>query len=151
MSETAIRQQIFTLISGVTNIGKVYDYERWANDWGVFIQMFKTTVGGKDQVRGWEIGRKRAAARYDDNAEETTTHEYLLRGYMGVRDADATEKTFNALIEAVRGRFRFDFTLGGNCESAGPVSVELIETRSFGSVLCHYCELSLPVTELNSN
>lgn len=148
MSEAANRQQIFTELSSVTNIGKVYDYERWAADWATFINLFKTNIGGVDQIRGWEIGRKAAQAQYDSNAEELTTHQFVIRGYMGIKDSDATEKTFNALIEAIRTKFRFSFRLNGACEHAGPVSAELIDTRTFGSVLCHYCELSLPVQEL---
>lgn len=148
MSEAAIRQQIFTDLSSVTNIGKVYDYERWAADWAVFINLFKTRINNVDQIRGWEIGRKAAPATYDSNAEETTNHQFFIKGYMGVKDSDATEKTFNTLIEAVRTKFRFNFKLNGTCELAGPISVDLIDTRTFGSVLCHYAELSLPVQEL---
>lgn len=148
MSEPAIRQRIFIILSGVTDIGKVYSYDRWALDPGVFIQGFKSASGGKHQLRGWDMRRQRGIASYDDNAEETTAHEYLLRGYMS---ADAgSEQVFNALIEAVRTAFRFDFTLGGICESAGPVSAEVIEMRDFGAVVCHYCELRLPVTEVIS-
>lgn len=150
MSETAIRTEISGLLGSVTNIGKVYDYERWAADWATFINLFKANIGGVDQIRGWEIGRKAAQAQYDSNAEELTTHQFVIRGYMGVKDSDATEKTFNTLIEAIRTKFRFNFKLNGTCELAGPVNVDLIDTRTFGSVLCHYCELSLPVQELYS-
>lgn len=148
MSETLIRAEIAGLLGSITNIGKVYDYERWAADWAVFINLFKTRINNVDQIRGWEIGRKAAQAQYDSNAEELTTHQFVIRGYMGVKDSDATEKVFTALIEAVRAKFRFNFRLNNLCEHAGPVSADLVDTRTFGSVLCHYCELSLPVQEL---
>jgi hypothetical protein len=148
MSEALIRQQIYTTLSGVTSIGKVHDYERWAADWDAFIALFKTTVAGAPQIRGWEIGREAVAAVYDDNAEESDTHQFVIRGYLVVKDSAATEKTFNALIEAVRQAFRFDFTLGGLCEMAGPMTARVITTRMFGAVLCHYCELVFPVQEV---
>lgn len=148
MSESAIRTEIYNILSSVPDIGKVYDYDRWAADWPAFINLFKTTIAGKEQIRGFEIVRISALAAYDDNAEETTTHQYRIRGYMSLKDADATEKTFNSLIESIRDKFRFNFALNGKCEFAGPVSVDVIDIRTFGSVLCHYCELSLPVQEL---
>lgn len=151
MSESAIRTKIRGIMLTVADIGVVHDYERFAGgDWGKFIEFFRCTIGGKEQIRGWELCRKAAPARYDSNGEETTTHQFVIRGYRGVRDADATEKDFNVQIEAVREKFRFNFTLDGLCELAGPVSVEAIDVRMFGSVLCHYCELSLPVQELYS-
>ncbi|MBI5075632.1 MAG: hypothetical protein HZB62_10780 [Nitrospirae bacterium] len=151
MSEALIRTQIFTILSGVTDIGKVYDYERWSADWGAFISLFKSTVGSKDQIRGCEIARRAAPGGYDSNAEELIRHQYVIRMYMSLSDADATEKTFNALIEAVKSAFRFNFQLNDTCESAGPVSADIIEPRFFGSVLCHYAELSLPVIEMVTN
>ncbi len=151
MSESAIRAEIFSILSGVTDIGKVYDYDRWSADWGVFITLFKATISGKDQIRGCEITRRAAPGEYDSNAEELVSHQYVIKMYMSLSDADATEKTFNALIEAVKTAFRFNFELNGVCESAGPVSADIIEPRFFGSVLCHYAELSLPVRETVTN
>lgn len=147
MSESAIRTAIFNILNGVANIGKVYDYDRWSADWGTFINLFKDTSG---KICGWEICRKSAKADYDDNAEESTTHLYIMRGYMSLKDSSATEKTFNLLIEAIRNAFRFNFSLNNNCEFAGPVIIEVIDVRSFGSVLCHYSELNLPVREIVS-
>jgi hypothetical protein len=146
MPESTIRQKIYTEISAITDIGMIYDYERWAIDWVTFINLFKNPVSGR--ILGWEIGRKGAPATYDSNAEETTTHQYVIRGFMGLKDADGTEKLFNAKIEDIRDKFRFNFTLDGLCEMAGPLSANIIEPRMFGGVLCHYCELDLPVQEL---
>ena len=148
MSEALIRAEIAGLLGSVTDVGRVYDYERWAADWATFIALFKTRINNVDQIRGWEIGRKAAPAEYNSNNEETTRHQFFIKGYMGVKDSDATGKTFDALIEAIRTKFRFNFRLNGKCEHAGPVSIDLIDTRTFGSVLCHYTELSLPVQEL---
>lgn len=147
MSEAAIRTEIYNILSGIADNGKVYDYERNAVDMSAFINFFKDEHG---RILGWEIGRKAAPARYDDNAEEATTHQFYIRGYMGLQDAAATEKLFNAKVEGIRERFRFNFNLNNACELAGPVSVEVIDVRMFGSVLCHYCELSLPAQEVYS-
>jgi hypothetical protein len=151
MSEANIRTQIYTILSSVTNIGKVYDYERWANDWATFINFFKTTIGGIDQIRGWEISRRSAPEKQVGISSGTgkyeRAHSFVIRGYLGVKDADATEKTFNALIEAIATAFRGNRKLNGTAERHDLIQTDIIEPRMFGSVLCHYAELSLTATE----
>jgi hypothetical protein len=151
MSESAIRTQIFSILSGVSDIGKVYDYERWAADWVQFINLFKTTIDGEDQIRGWEIGRKSAPEKIFTMGLNLRDHAFVIRGYMRVNDASASEKTFNALIEAIADAFRDNFTLNGAAESHDWIQVDTIEFRLFGGVLCHYAELSLIVHEEKNN
>jgi len=151
MPESAIRTAIYNILSAVTNIGKVYDYERWAADWTTFINLFKTTIATVEQIRGWEIsrrsvGEKQAIIKMGSQAHEDD-HTYVIRGYMGVNDASATEKTFNALIESVRTAFRDNKNLNGTCERQGRIQASIIEFRLFGGVLCHYAELTLTVYE----
>jgi hypothetical protein len=151
MSESAIRAQIDAILSGVTNIGKVYDYERWASDWSTFIGFFKTTISDVDQIRGWEIGRRSYAEKKVvigvGSSSHEGTHVFIIRGYLGVNDASATEKTFNALIEAVAAAFRTNKTLNGTAKDHDYIQAEVIDARMFGGVLCHYSELSLTVYE----
>jgi hypothetical protein len=146
MSEAAVRQQIYAIISAVPNVGKVYDYERWCADLGQFILLFKDASG---KILGWEVSRTACGAVSINSAEDEDRHEYTIRGYMGVQDADQTEKKFNERIEALRAAFRRNFSLDGTCELALPATVPLIETRTFGSVLCHYCEIKPTVQEIN--
>jgi len=148
MSESAIRAQILVILNAVTNIGKVYDYERWAADWTTFINLFKATIGAVDQIRGWEIGRRNAPQIDHAYGVVYVPHQFVIRGFMSVNDASATEKTFNALIEAIQTAFRTKDTLNGTCETTrydgrASIQVDIIEMRSFGSILCHYAELSL--------
>jgi hypothetical protein len=151
MSESTIRAQVYAIINAITNIGKVYDYERWAADWTTFINLFKTTISGVEQIRGWEIGR-RAAPESGVTPEATIQqtdkqHVFLIRGYMGVNDAAATEKTFNSLCESISDAFRGKLTLNDTAMDHDFIQAEIIEHRLFGGVLCHYAELSLTVHE----
>jgi len=151
MSESAIRTQIYTILNAVTDIGKVYDYERWAADWATFINLFKTTIDDVDQIRGWEIGR--TAALESGTGEDASigqtdrSHRFLIRGYMAVNDASATEKTFNSLIESIADAFRGNLTLDDSAQDHDFIQGEVIDHRLFGGVLCHYAELSLTVHE----
>ncbi len=151
MSESAIRGQIYAVIGAIANIGMVYDYERWAADWVAFINFFKTTIGGVDQIRGWEISRRSAAEKKIvigvNISSHQKTHVFLIRGYMGVNDAAATEKTFNALIEAIGAAFRYNKKLNDTAMDHDYIQAETIGFRMFGGALCHYAELSLTVYE----
>jgi hypothetical protein len=66
---------------------------------------------------------------------------------MGIKDSAATEKTFNVLIEALATAFRANPTLSQTAFDHNNLQREIIEARSFGSVLCHYAELTLTVIE----
>lgn len=146
MSEAANRQKVFEIISAVPNIGKVHDYERWAVDWGKFIELFKDSASSR--ILGWEICRGGMQSEKLSNIEEARSHGFTVKGYMAVNDAQATEKIFNGLIEAICNAFKGVHTLDGACLDAGPVTAEVIDCRIFGSVLCHYAELKIPVNEI---
>jgi hypothetical protein len=151
MSESAIRTQVAAIVNGVTNIGKVYDYERWAADWSTFISLFKTTISGTAQIRGWEIGRRgfseKQVAIGTPYGQNEKRHIFFIRGYLGLDDSAATEKIFNGLIEAISDAFRNNWTLNDTALNHEWIQADIIEMRMFGSVLCHYCELSLAVCE----
>jgi hypothetical protein len=143
MSEATQRAAIASVLSGIPDVGVVHDYDRWAVDWGAFIALFKTTIGGKDQIRGWEISRISAS----EDRTSVRPHTYAIRGYMGLKDSQATEKTFNDLIEAIAAAFRASQDLGKAVLGHDFIQIAVIEPRMFGSVLCHYAELRLTVHE----
>lgn len=147
MSESMIRQQIYTILSGVPGVGKVYDYERWSVDWTKFVTLFQDSASGR--ILGWEMSRVAVESQFLSRVEEEVTHRFVIKGYLGLKDADATEKLFNGLIEAIRAAFRGNVTLNGVAELATPLTAPIIDVRTFGSVLCHYAELHLAVTEIS--
>lgn len=154
MSEAAIRAKIKTTISGVSGISLVYDYVRWAASWGDFLDLFKTDA---NKINGWVFSRKSSPTLQRTIGEIERAHVYVVRGYYGLKDEDATEKTFQALVEAVQAAFFTDETLGGACETTRPdtgpmagavgLQVDIVELRKFGTVLCHYFEGRLCAVE----
>ena len=144
MSEDAIRASLFTILKAIAGIGKCYDYTRWNNDWGKFIELFKDSTG---KILGWELGRAAVQSTYLSNADGEETHAFIIRGYMAVNDAQTSEKVFNAKIETIRATFRRNYTLNDTVHMVSPVSAQVIDQRVFGSVLCHYAELRIDVTE----
>ena len=149
MSEASIRTAIFNAVNGVSNIGKVYDYERWASEWNDFLDLFKTTIGSTTQIRGWEIGYRGFAP--DEEAEVLAgawvrNHQFQIVGYLGLDDSAATEKTMSALAETVADTVEADSTLDGLSYDNIEIAL-LFEPRTFGGVLCHYAELTVLIGE----
>lgn len=149
MAYTTLLAQIKSAVEGVPNIGVVRDYLRWWRTDKDFLDLFKTTIGGTEQIRGWTITRDGVPGndRYATGGQHRVTHMFVIRGLLGLQDSTGTEKTFQALIDSVVDALDDTVTLGGNVRSAGPATVPTITHREFGTVLCHYCEIHFPVTE----
>lgn len=72
----------------------------------------------------------------------------MIRGYWGLDDSAATEKAALAKGIAVVDALDGDDTLHNAQYEATLASIERFEPRLFGSVLCHYTEITLSVTEM---
>jgi hypothetical protein len=149
MSESAIRTAIYNSVNGVSNAGAVYDYERWAADWSAFLDLFKTTIGTTDQIRGWEVAYRgwQPGDPREFSAIHLRTHRWLVVGYLGLDDSAETEKTMSTLAELVADTLKDDAALKALAFHAiEPVLV--VEPRIFGGVLCHYAELTVDIAEV---
>jgi hypothetical protein len=100
-----------------------------------------------DKLNGWHLSRKATAETWVSLPVTDRKHTWQIVGIHALKDSDASEKTFQELVEQVMVLFRFDSRLGGNCQVAGPAQLDTLETRMFGSVLCHVAVIKLPVQE----
>lgn len=146
MSLATIRSKYKTLMSAISGIGVVHDYERWSVDWAKFLEQFKDPTSGK--ILGWTITREKSSEEFLPGSTYRRTHDMVIRGYQGLRDEDGSEKTFQDLIETVCNTLRPKTTLENEVEQvAEPLQVTLVDVKLFGAVLCHYCELRQSVNE----
>ncbi len=152
MTLTTNRTEIKTVLEGITDIGVVHDYERLTTDWKTYLDKFKPAT--KAYIRGWTIRREKTPEEYDELADNFGRRKYrfVIRGFASVDDANASSKTFDDLIETICDTFRplTVNNLNGKAMGSGLIQTEIVEDRMFGSVLCHYCELSLEVEERKS-
>lgn len=151
----AILADIKAKLLGITDIGVVHDYYRFNTDPGKFITLFAyTPTGGSKQVRGWELTRISAPEKRKSIGLIDKIHKFRAAGYMSLKDADATDKTFQVLVDNVCETFRtaasgvsaWDYIDADN-PGAPPVQANIIEVREFGGVLCHYAEIDITVIE----
>lgn len=145
MSEATIRAAIKARLDALCQaIGRVHDYERWANDPAKFLALFQDSETKK--VFGWEIIRAGFTVRKAAMNRWKISHRFLIRGYYGLSDANETEKAVNALADMIV----FDLSLtpiSGTERDQLPQGT--VQTRIFGHVLCHVVEIVLPeVTEM---
>lgn len=152
MSIDTVRTKIKDLIGTVSGIGKVHDYERYTHDWKQYTKFFT-----KDsKVNVWQIERATFtrfvhATKGPTAGVERVIHDFIIRGWYGLSDDLASEKTFQDLIEGVCQKFRGYPDLDGTAEMI-KMSPEQPITGSIrkdylGAVLCHVVEINISIQE----
>lgn len=143
-----IRAAIVAKAAMVPNIGRVHEYQRYDTQASGLQGLYRASVGGVEQLRGWFVTRKATQELGPYRGRTVVIHQWELRGYLGLSDALATEKTMDALIEALRDAFRSDETLGGVVDSTvlddgAGLQLEEQQPVLFAGVLCHMARLTL--------
>lgn len=151
---TAIRAAIKTKIESVTDIGVVHDYERYTKEAAKFRELYFHAASNR--ILGWHVRRVSTRELLTDHDRWSVFHGWRIRGFMGLEDAEATEKSFDDKIEALRDAFREDDDLGGlvlTCVNpdSGEAGLQLIEHNPvlLAGVLCHKAELALTTQHLD--
>ncbi len=148
MSLVNIRTEIKNILNTVTDVGVIHDYERWTTDWNTLLSMFKPA--GKDYIRGWMITRQAAqegVSTQGVGGDNQRIHRFVIKGIGSLKDDQATEKTFQDLVESVCQKLRENPNLNNTAEESDPPQVLTVEVRMFSQILCHYAEIELKVTE----
>lgn len=146
-----IQDALLARLNTVANIGATHAYQRYNADWTNYLSQLTDPASTGKQVRSWMVtmdSRQPISSRPNQFSGNRRTYQPLIVGVMALKDADNTERTFWNLVESVLNALDGRLTLGvagvpvyGN----GPAEVRLYEIRQFGSVLCHYVEITHPV------
>jgi len=140
----AILAEVKSLLAAATDVGtKVYDYKRWAADWSTFLNLFKSN----GLIKGWEITRRARGEEAGTSRTNKATHVFVIYGYYSVDDSARTEAPFQLILENICDKFRNVATLNNEALESLPIQVIIQEQRTLGSVLVHYAEMNLSVTE----
>ena len=139
-----IRTQIKAKLDGITGIGVVNDYERYAKSQSEFKGFYLDT----DKILGWHIRRVNKKETRPYLGRWVIVNEWRLRGYMSIDDAAASEKTFDDLIESIGDAFKADDTLTGTIDTMvvnNDTGITLLKSQPvmLAGVLCHAAELQL--------
>jgi hypothetical protein len=145
------------LMNGISGIGVVHNRKRYKQDQKEFLDLFRTTIGGVQQVRGWLVSSPSQKRKRGPAQAVLETISLYLYGYMSANDALSTERTFFALTETIADTFQNHIHLGqvGGAPPAYVADAALpqIIRRDYAKIagiLVHYAEISIDVTVYKS-
>jgi len=139
MSEATIRAQIKTVLESVSGIGIVHDYRRHSRSWATLKALF-ASAGTVSAVTFYRVA---CPADRDTMPTILRRHSFKLDFLRELDDAAATEKTFQALLDAVFEVFKANQTLGGTCQNVDPLQVDAIDTEDIEQTLYHVASCTL--------
>lgn len=145
MSLATIKTEIASIVSAVSGVSNVYKRDRWTVNTEQFNAAFKTASG---KLMGWMITRMKTEEIDDTSTGNQAKHWIRIRGVYAISDADDSETTFEALVEAVRDALRAKFGLNGKATHTSPPSAAVVDARKFGGVTCHHAEIYMTATEI---
>lgn len=154
MTTTQQRAAIKAVLDADQTAAKVYDYERFTNDYSGFLDFFKTVYGGVERVFGWTVAYSGQSREPVSFSTTVTTTRWLIRGFMSLDDSAATEKLFETEVQSVMDALDAAASLHTAASAydaalhyTGRAQNQLSELRLIGSVLCHYAEVTVEIQE----
>ena len=150
MAFKEVRDEIETILKDVAKIGKVHAYRRHSTFWDEY---FRDHVEA-GQINTWEITRT-ATAQELINVQGSVgtepyfhdTHSVLIIGRMALKDDEKSEQDFQELVDSVVAKFRVNNLLNNKVLLPKQAQVLVIEHRTFGGILVHYCEITFEAVE----
>lgn len=164
MTDATVRADLFAIINAVTDVGNVYDYQKWSLFWADIVADFVTEIGGSDVIRAWTISLQSLdPSLYQWQRDGTSTagaavllreYTWKIRGFFSHDDANTSEKTIATLIRTVMNALDTSPVLHdgdqyhmGPENEVPPAVLDTFDLRIFGGVLCHYAEITQRVGE----
>jgi hypothetical protein len=147
VSLAQIRTAILGTVNSVPNVGVVTEFEpAVVREEDLNTYFLDPDLG---YILGWSLTRESTACRDATILSDFEEHQLVLRAYRAVNNAGASEKQLQDLVEAVRAAIRAEEAgcWNGLVQFVGHPQVRIFESRLFGQILVHYCELTLLVTE----
>ncbi|HOJ03280.1 MAG TPA: hypothetical protein PK916_04680 [Bacteroidota bacterium] len=154
-----VDQEIRVLLSAaITSVtpARVHLYRRYFTSKNAFVENSMVDVDGKNQLRAAMVYRVENAPRdFRDmrrgrRISESRSYTYELLLYVGLSDADNTEKVLNDIIDALLPVLESD-GFAESCAALGctvePATVSTIGHALWFDVLCNQAQLRITFTE----
>ena len=143
------RAAIVAALRAVPGIGAVHDHEPYANQNTTLRALYVVQTDDGEQLRGWYVRRVSFRVVRNGGGLPRVFTTWQIRGFMALSEEAGSELAFDALVDAVRGAFDADPSMGGAVLSTlsadGEVGVQLSASGPvmFAGVLCHAADLTL--------
>lgn len=145
MSYTTVKDGISAILAAIVGVVNVHDYLRYS-----------ATLSSRDEkfydadnlrIDTWMITRVSAPSAGSLDGDVTRSHRFLLHGYRQIEDVNASEVSYQELVELVLDTFNDNRTI----DSAAHImdSSQLIEfsPTMFSGVLCHHAVIEITVED----
>lgn len=103
-------------------------------------------------IHGWTIAIESDGQDPEDTPEGTNTttfhrnYIFVFRGFFGLDDEAGSGDTWQDILESVENAFDADPKLGDFANHTMPIAGRIRDQhREYGTILVHYCELTLTV------
>ena len=154
--EVEIREDIVEILESIDDIGQVHDYVRWSVLYPDVRTQNQATIDGDKVIRSWMVTCIGVTAELlafriaGTNESVAYTYTYKIRGVLGLKDADETEKDAISLALQVIEALHVSDTLhdGQTYHHAGLASIDIFEPRMFTNFLAHFVEITQTVVEV---
>lgn len=154
MTLAARAAEVKDVLESVGGIGIVHGYTRFARRWSEVLGAFRSG----DIINASMISRNTSVSRQISTDLVERAHILAINSVYGLNDDDASETTFQDLIEAQHAAFvayeptwsQADITshpIWGPMSGAVGLQIDTIDIRLFGEVLCHYAACRICIVE----
>lgn len=156
---TDVRDTVVSILQTIPSIGQVHNRMRWGANWSDLLEMLLTRPddGGEPVLRGWMVSRSSILDEPGDNqafGKVFSGYVFTIRGVSGFQQDEDSETPFQELIDEVRlalrrggvGEDLYETSSAVFVPNSADTAVQVIDIRMFGSILAHYCEMTLTLT-----
>lgn len=125
MSQDTLLAEVVSILGGVSGVGAVHDYERYSRSYSEWIEL----MSDSNIVNGWTVSRESTQAERETVATIKNRHLFRIKGYYKLDDPNASEQTFQNLLDSIRAAFFNKKTLNGAAMNSDPVTVDLVALK----------------------
>ena len=150
-AEATVRSTLVTQVGTVTNVGNVYGYHRFCDDWTNFKTLFGYTPSGESTpvLRTWFVSCEGIPilgqlSGGSFGAGIQTTLDYRVRGYFGVDDSANSEQAGLVLALKVQKALNDNSSLSPTSAYSAGLAQLTYQYATWGGTLCHFAEISMP-------
>ena len=153
ISNDDFRQDIYDIVSAVSDLGNVYKYRRWNVMDYEFLTRFKATIDGATQLRGvdMEVGTFTATLvefRGTGRDTELRTWSVYVNLYVGWNDGEESEITAQTLATNIADALDAAEVLHSGCHyyECKPAQLVQADPIRYNDELTHYRRLQIDIT-----
>jgi hypothetical protein len=155
-AEITLIARIKTVLESVSNIGLVYDRERWGALTADHRSITVTTIGGSKVMRFWTVSlsaipdvEEVRISQHGNNVHGwQRTFEYTIEGIFHLNDDDDTETPAKVVVLDVMEELDTDATLNGDYWRNQGAVLEDFSLTQWGADLVHYAKIVLRIESM---